>query len=141
MSEISRRGVLGAAAAGLVLAPFADPAQASAADTTARGSKVRRRRNLYARSRFELMRGKRFRLTGAGGLASSVRLIRVSDVRPGVRGDTHQFALTFRANRVGPPQGTYTVRRRGFAPTALFVVPDAGHRTYQAVVNRAPQNA
>jgi uncharacterized protein DUF6916 len=138
MSEISRRGVLGAAVAGLALAPFADPAQASAADTAPRGPKTRRRRNLYARSRFELVRGKRFRLTGAGGSASSVRLVGVSDIRPGVRGDTHQFALTFRANRTGPPQGTYTVRRRGFAPTALFVVPDAAQRTYQAVVNRAP---
>jgi hypothetical protein len=131
MSDISRRGLLGAGAAGVILAPIAVPAEATAAH------KKKRRQNLYARSRFKPLRTKRFTLTGRGH-STPVRLVKISNLRSSGAGDERRFALTFRSTRTGPEQGSYTLRRKGFTATTLFVVPDVHRRSYQAVVNRAP---
>lgn len=128
MKDLSRRGLLGAAFFGVVIAPFVDSGEAVAA---------RLRSNLYSRARFHALRGRKFQMLGSGS-PTPVRLVRIRDLQSTLHGDEHRFALTFRAAKAGPPQGTYTLRRRGFAATTLFVVPDARHRTYQAVVNRAP---
>ena len=65
-----------------------------------------------------------------------MKLTRVTDLPHAVHGDQRSFALTFRRGKAGPPQGTYTLRRKGFRPTVLFVVPsDARRRTYEVVVN------
>jgi hypothetical protein len=125
MTDLSRRGVLGAGAVGVVLAPLVTATEAAAAAS----------RNLYGRKRFKRMLNKKFRL-GSGPGSARVRLVRVSNLPSSPRGDTRQFALTFKAKTAGPPQGTYTLRRKGFASTSLFVVPDARRRTYHAVVNR-----
>jgi hypothetical protein len=67
-----------------------------------------------------------------------MRLTEVSDLSSTLRGDDRSFGLTLTSPVAGPPQGSYVVRRRGFRPTTLFVVPsDAGRRTYQVVVFRA----
>jgi hypothetical protein len=124
---ISRRGVVGASAVGVFLAPFVNVSEAEAAART----------KLYTRKRFTPLLKKRFRLVGAG-TRTPVRLVRVSDLSSRNRGDDHRFALTFRAARKGPPQGTYQLRRRGFRTTTLFVVPDAHHRTYEVIVFRKP---
>ena len=135
MSGISRRGLLGAGVFGIVLAPFA---RAEAAEGATSNAVARHRsRNLYTRGRFKPLRAKRFHLTGPT-TRTPVRLVRISDLKSTAHGDEHRFALTLRATKQGPPQGTYTLRRRGFAPTTLFVVPDARRRSYEAVINRAP---
>jgi hypothetical protein len=138
MSEISRRSLLGAGAFALVLGPLTAPAEASAGTATTGAAAVTRRRarNLYTRARFAAVRKQRFHLTGPG-LRRAVRLTGIDNLSSRNRGDEHRFALTFRATKAGPPQGTYTLRRRGFAATPLFLVPDAARRTYVAVVNQA----
>jgi hypothetical protein len=127
VTDLSRRGFLGAAFFGVVLAPFARGTEAVAA---------RKRVNLYARRRFKVLLGRKFRLTGPSS-SVRVRLIRISNLPGSTPGDDRCFALTFKAAAAGPPQGSYTLRRRGFAATTLFVVPDSHRRTYHAVVNRA----
>ena len=85
---------------------------------------------LYSRRRFLRRQGQSFRLVG-GGQSWRVTLTRVA-------GDDACFNLTLTTTTAGPEQGTYTLRRRRFAPTSLFVVPsDATRRTHQAVINRA----
>jgi hypothetical protein len=126
VTDLSRRGLLGAAF-GAVLAPFARGTEAVAA---------RRRVDLYSRRRFKLLLGRKFRLTGPSG-SVRVRLVRISNLPASTPGDNRCFALTFRAAKAGPPQGSYTLRQRGFAATTVFVVPDSHRRTYHAVVNRA----
>lgn len=91
---------------------------------------------LYNRGRFLPLRRKRFILTN-GKVSWSVRLVKVSDIAGGARRDPRRFALTFTSSRRGPTQGTFTLKRPGFTPTTLFVVPsDDANRTYQAVINR-----
>jgi hypothetical protein len=134
MNEVTRRGLLGAGVAGAVAGILG---QAPAAEAARRRKRPRRKENPYARRRYARMVGRRFKLVGATS-AAGLRLIRVGDLPSGRVGDTRCFSLTFRTARPGPPQGTYTLRRRGFAPTELFIVPaDANRRTYQAVINRA----
>jgi hypothetical protein len=128
MTELSRRGLIGAAIFGAVVAPFFDGTEAYAA---------KHARSLYSRKRFAALRGRKFRLVGPAG-STPVRLVRIADLVATPHGDDHRFALHFGASKGGPEQGTYTLRRRGFAPTTLFVVPDAHRRTYEAVVFRAP---
>ncbi|MCF6376705.1 twin-arginine translocation signal domain-containing protein [Nocardioides KLBMP 9356] len=125
MTEISRRTVLGASAAGAAVLAVGGPADASPAQV----------RSLYTRRRFTRLRGRRFVLTDGTG-SWTVTLTRVTDLAHARRGEQRSFALTFRRLSAGPPQGTYTLRRKGFRPTVLFVVPsDARRRTYQVVVN------
>jgi hypothetical protein len=126
MTDLSRRSLLGGALFGVVLAPFLRGAPAEAA----------RRTNLYSRRRFRPLLRARFHLVG-GGRRATVRLVRISDLPGAARGHNGCYALTFKARKAGPPQGTYTLRRRGFRATTLFVVPDEHHRTYEAIVNRA----
>ena len=135
MTEISRRSLLGAGTLALVLGPLAAPAEATTGMPVSTARR-RRARNLYTRGRFAPLRRRRFHLTGPG-LRRPVRLVEIGNLSSRNRGDEHRFALTFRATKPGPPQGTYTLRRRGFAATQLFLVPDASRRTYVAVVNRA----
>lgn len=127
MTDLSRRGLLGAAFFGVVIAPFVDSGEAVAA---------RLRSNLYSRTRFHALHGRKFQMVGSA-TRTSLRLVRISDLQSMPHGDEHRFSVTFRATKAGPPQGTYTLRRRGFKATELFVVPDAGRRTYVAVVNQS----
>jgi hypothetical protein len=95
-----------------------------------------RARNLYTRSRFARLRRARFTISGPG-VRRTVVLKAVTDLPRDPTGASTGFRLTFRTTTVGPPQGTYTLRRRGFTATSLFLVPsDAQRRTYEAVVNR-----
>lgn len=135
-ARISRRGLLGAGAAGVVVGTLGPAPTASAADSR-RKHRKKGKVNLYSRARFAQQRKARFRLTGAAG-TTVVTLTRISDLPSSKAGDNGCFALTFRAAKTGPPQGTYSLRRRGFRATTLFVVPDTRRRTYVAVVNRVP---
>lgn len=126
MTEMSRRAVLGASAAGaVVLASGVQAAEAAPARVA----------DLYRRRRFARVRGRRFLLTSPAG-SWAVKLTEVRDLEHARHGDQRSFALTLRRASAGPPQGTYTLRRPGFSPTVLFVVPsDARRRTYEVVVN------
>lgn len=131
MTDISRRGLIGAGAAGAagalvgVLAP--GPAASAAAAT----------RKLYTRSRFTRLRGAKFRLTSPTS-TTAVPLTHVSDLPSALAGDSGCLGLTLRSATAGPPQGTYTLRRPGFTATKLFAVPsDPSRRTDHVVVNRA----
>jgi hypothetical protein len=126
MTDVSRRTLLGASAAGAAVLAVVPAGEAAAAA---------RARSLYTRRRFTRLRGRKFRLTD-GSRSWSVKLTHVKDLTHAARGEQRSFALTFRRATPGPPQGTYTLRRAGFRPTVLFVVPsDARRRTYQVVVN------
>lgn len=126
MTDMSRRTVLGAGAAGAAALAVGLPAGAAAAADV---------RDLYTRRRFTRLRGRKFTLSD-GSRSWSVKLTKVSDLTHAARGEQRSFALTFRRKTPGPPQGTYTLRRAGFRPTVLFVVPsDSRRRTYEVVVN------
>ena len=126
MTELSRRTLLGAGAAGVAMTVLAAAPEAFAATSQAR---------LYTRGRFVRLRRKAFQITDHTG-TWTVRLAAVSDLPLAATGATSSFTLTFRSAAAGPPQGTYLLRRPGFASTMLFLVPsDAACRTYQAVVN------
>jgi hypothetical protein len=125
MTELTRRAVLGASAAGATALALAPSVEASAAAV----------RDLYTRRRFTRLRGKKFLLSD-GSRTWAVKLTHVQDLEHAARGPQRSFALRFRRATSGPPQGTYTLRRNGFSPTVLFVVPsDVRRRTYEVVVN------
>ena len=126
MTELSRRVVLGAGAAGAAALAVVPSMEAAAAATA---------KDLYTRRRFTRLRGKKFQLSN-GSRSWAVKLTHVKDLEHAARGEQRSFALTFRRATPGPPQGTYTLRRPGFSPTVLFVVPsDRRRRTYEVVVN------
>jgi len=130
MTSTTRRSLLVATALGAAIAPVLVAPDVYAARTT--------RRDLYARKRFSVMRRKTFRLEGEGR-HWRVRLIKVGNLPNCHKRDQHAFSLTFRSGAKGPEQGSYVLRRPGFKPTTLFLVPsDRGRRTYQAVVFRKP---
>ena len=130
MITTTRRTLLRTGALTLVAAPFALPRAAFAAATSTD--------RLYRRSRFAGLRRKSFKVTGGEAGAWRLRLTSVSDLDRARRGDQESFSLTFRSPVSGPPQGSYTLGRAGFASTTLFLVPsDSSRRTYQAVVNRS----
>ena len=139
MNDLTRRAVIGAGAAGVVAGVVGTaPAEAAAPrrkqrprpGTTVKGRKAA---NLYTRSRFAALLDQTFQL---GGVA--VTLAAVTDLAGAPAGAEGSFGLTFRAAAAGPPQGSYLLRRTGFTPTTLFVVPsDEDRRTYEAVVHRA----
>lgn len=139
---LSRRSALAAGAGGVAAAAvvagasgevaFAAPAPASftPAQRTFTGAAT-----LYRRRRFTRRRGRHFRVTGPG-VRQRMRLVAVGDIASVAAGSQRSFELTFRSPVRGPAQGTYRLRRPGFAATDLFLVPvDPGHRTYLAVVN------
>ncbi|WP_322938359.1 DUF6916 family protein [Nocardioides bizhenqiangii] len=133
MTDVSRRSLIGAGAAALAagalgvgpptVAHAADPSYTSAA-------------SLYRRSRFAVLRGRGFAIS-AGGARFRVRLTGVADLPEEAAGSETSFRLTFTSRSPGPEQGTYALRRDGFAKTSVFLVPDAGRRTYTAVVHSA----
>ena len=130
MRETTRRTLLRAGAVGLALAPVLVVPEVFAAATTRRG--------LYTRARFTSLRRRTFRLEGPSR-QWRVRLTKVGNLPNSRRGDQHRFSLTFRCGSAGPEQGSYVLRRAGFRPTTLFLVPtDAGRLTYSAVVFRKP---
>jgi hypothetical protein len=130
MRETTRRTLLRAGAVGLAIAPVLVAPEVFAAAST--------RRDLYARDRFGSLRRKTFRLEGPSR-HWRVRLTKVGNLPSSSRGDKHRFSLTFRCGTAGPEQGSYVLRRAGFRPTTLFLVPsDAGRRTYEAIVFRKP---
>ena len=126
MTEISRRALVRSGAAGVVLAPFATGRAAAAAAPPT---------GLYTRSRFAPLRGASFKLVSSVG-SVPVTLAALFDLPSAESGDDRRFGLTFQCSTPGPPQGTYTLRRPGFASTPIFVVPsDADRRTLQVVVD------
>jgi hypothetical protein len=130
MRETTRRTLLRAGAVGLALAPVLVAPEVFAAASTRRG--------LYTRDRFSSLRRKTFRLE-APSRHWRVRLTTVGNLPNSGRGDQDRFSLTFRCGTAGPEQGSYVLRRAGFRPTTLFLVPtDAGRRTYEAIVFRKP---
>jgi hypothetical protein len=138
MTDVSRRTVIGAGAAALAAGALgigvpvvAAPGSARAADPTYTSGT-----NLYRRSRFAAVKGKGFALV-AGGTRIRVRLKQVADIPGGSAGSETSFRLTFTTRTDGPGQGTFMLRRDGFAKTSLFLVPGEDRRTYTAVVNSA----
>jgi hypothetical protein len=138
MTDFSRRNVIGAGAAAIaagalgVGVPAVVPGAALAAGPTYTTAE-----SLYRRSRFASLRGKGFALVG-DGTRTRVRLAGIADLPEEAAGSETSFRLTFTCKAAGPPQGTYTLRRDGFARTSMFVVPDdTGHRSYTAVVHSA----
>jgi hypothetical protein len=130
MSRTTRRTLLRASALGAAIAPLLLAPEVYAARTT--------RRDLYARSRFAALRRRTFRLEGPTR-HWRVRLTKVRNLPNCSRHDQHAFSLTFRAGSTGPEQGSYVLRRPGFRPTTLFIVPsDRRRRTYEAVIFRKP---
>jgi hypothetical protein len=130
MTSTTRRTLLSVTALGAVVAPLLVAPDVYAAATT--------RRDLYLRTRFAALRRKTFRLEGAGR-HWRVKLTQVRNLPNCSKRDPHAFSLTFRAGSVGPGQGSYVLRRPGFKPTTLFVVPsDRTRRTYEAVIFRKP---
>jgi hypothetical protein len=126
MTSTTRRGLLRAAVAGAVLAPFAE--MRSAFGATAK-------RDLYTRARFRRQKRSWFRVTD-GRRSWRMRLMGVSNLSEAPAGDYRRFVLTFRTGVHGPPQGSYVFARKRFAATTLFVVPsDPQRRTYQAVIS------
>jgi hypothetical protein len=127
MTDLSRRSLLASGAVGAALSTVLGVGGAHAAKP----------RVAYSRARFLPHRRKRFRVSGPGGRWTA-RLLEVSDLSTAQAGDDQAFGLLFRAQRRGPEQATFTVRRHRFAPITLFLVPTDSHRrTYYAVVNRS----
>lgn len=135
MTDVSRRSVIGVGVTGVALgtvggvtgplavAQAADPSYTSAA-------------SLYRRPRFAELRGKGFSLV-RGGAGIPVTLRAVADLAGAPAGAADRFRLTFTTRGAMPGQGTYSLRRAGFAATSLFVVPGADGTTLTAVVNSA----
>lgn len=139
MTDVSRRSLIGAGAAALAAGALGvggpvvgAPGAAHAADPTYTSAE-----SLYRRSRYVAQRGRGFRLAG-GGTKVRVRLAEVADLSGEATGSETSFRLRFTCRTAGPPQGTYTLRRDGFAKTSMFVVPDdASRRSYTAIVHSA----
>lgn len=126
MTDTSRRNLLRAGIVGTFLATLVPAKHGAAATTT----------DLYSRLRFTRRMGATFKLS-SGTQSWYVTLDAVADLSGAPSGAANAFRLTFRTNAAGPPQGTYTLRRTGFAATPLFVVPsDAARHNLHAVVNR-----
>ncbi|GAA3830696.1 DUF6916 family protein [Nocardioides panacisoli] len=141
MSDVSRRSVIAAGATGLVAggvlaqgvpadaAPNALPSAAPARPFTTSGQ-------LYSRARFTSLRHARFSVQGPG-VSTTMVLVAIDDLVGSPHGDKHHYQLTFRASSRGPEQGTYTLQRRHFDATSMFLVPtDEERRRYLAIVNR-----
>lgn len=132
MTETSRRALLRAGALAAAAAPLAAPGLAATANAA---STARTARGLYARSRFAPLVGRTFTMEEPGR-RWRMRLAEVDDLSQSRAGDELCFSLTFAASGPGPDQGTFVVRRTGFAATTLFLVPiGTDGRTYEAVVN------
>ena len=138
MADISRRHLIEAGAAAIaagalgVGAPVVGaPAVAQAADPTYTAYA-----SLYTRRRFALKQGKGFSIC-RNRTGTPVVLTEVADLPGGKPGSPTRFRLTFRVRGTEPlpPQATYTLRRRNFAPTSLFLVPTPGRRSMTAIID------
>ncbi len=144
MTDLTRRTVLATGAGGMALAAVTaavpDAAAAAPSLVDARTAALAERgftRNakLYRRKRFKAHRTMVFKVSGPG-VHLRMKLTDVSNIPLVTKGSNRSFELVFKARHAGPPQGTYTFRRRGFKATSLFMVPtDAGRRTYRVTVN------
>ena len=110
MTDLSRRGILGAAFFGVVLAPFVRGTEAEAA----------RRANLYSRRRFSPLRGRRFHLVD-GGRRTPVRLVRISNLPGSPKGHNGCFALEFKAAKAGLKRTAQQARCRRRSAQACCV--------------------
>lgn len=137
MTDVSRRALIGAGAVALgaiggVVGPVGvAPGSARAADPTYTSAG-----SLYRRPRFEALSGKGFSLV-RGGIRTPVTLREVADLDGAPTDAAAQFRLTFTCRGAVPEQGTYSLRRIGFAATSLFLVPDPVRRGMTAVINSA----
>lgn len=139
MTDVTRRTVIGVGAAGLAVgatgvtlpsAVAGAPAVAQATDPS-----YTEAASLYRRPRFASRTGRYFALVG-GGMRVTVRLTQVEDLAGEAAGSPTNFRLTFTTTAAGPRQGTYSLRRKNFVTTSLFVVPDdASRRSYTAIIN------
>ena len=138
MTETSRRTLLRTTAAALGAGPLVAAAATTAAATAAEvGSRASTATRLYRRSRFRPHVGRTFTMVGPRGRRRVV-LTAVEDLPGGRPGDQRRFSLTLTAAVPGPPQDSYLLRRRGFRPTTLFLVPsDPERRTYVAIIDTA----
>ncbi|AIY18089.1 hypothetical protein GUY44_24710 [Pimelobacter simplex] len=138
MTDLTRRTVLATGATGVAVTLAVLPGAAEAAPLVTAAPAARgftREAKLYRRKRFVAQRTARFRVTGPG-VAIKLRLTAIRDIPRVTRGSNRSFELTFTAPRRGPEQGTYTLKRRRFAATSLFLVPtDETRRVYRATVN------
>ncbi|WP_183092710.1 DUF6916 family protein [Nocardioides stalactiti] len=138
MTDVSRRSLIGAGAAGVALGTagisvpvgtvLAAPAQAAPSYTTAE--------QLYTRPRFKALQGKYLGLSGGAFKGLPFRIVAVDDLDGADAGSETAFRLRFTTKTPGPKQGTYTLRRKDWTTTSLFIVPtDDTRRAYTAVVN------
>lgn len=126
MTRPSRRTLLRTGIVGSALALLAPSGYAAAATTA----------DLYTRSRFKRLVTARFTLSTATA-SWPVTLDGLSDLPGAPPGAANAFRLSFTPSRGTPPQGTYTLSRKGFTATPLFVVPgDPARGHLDAVVNR-----
>jgi hypothetical protein len=130
MTGVSRRSLMAGSAAGLAATTVA--LEASAAVAT--GPSFTSSDALYARSRFAPLRGKGFSLV-RNGKGTPVVLREVADIDGAPARADNAFRLTFSCRGAAPEQATYSLRRSGFAPTSLFVVPDAARGGVTAIIN------
>lgn len=124
MTALRRRTFIAAAAAAVATVTTTTATSATAASAKAPT-------DLMRRSRFTQHVGSTFTMTSSAG-RWIVALEAVEDLAPGGSpGAEKQFAAAFSGG--GPGDGVYTFSRKGFTPTALFVVASSASR--RATVN------
>ena len=129
MSDLRRRTFLALAAAAVATATTTTATATSAFAALAQAATSPS--DLMRRSRFTQHVGSTFTMTSSAG-RWSVALEAVEDLAPGGSpGAEKQFAAAFSGG--GPGDGVYTFSRKGFTPTALFVVASSDSR--RATVN------
>ena len=142
MTELTRRTVLGATASGVAVAAvgLTVPPAVAVPDLVVGPSEVAERAitrdaKLYRRKRFTKHRKARFTVTGPG-VRLTMKLVDISNIPLVTKGSNRSFELTFTTKRPGPEQGTYSLKRRKFRRTSLFLVPtDSSRRRYRATIN------
>ncbi|MEZ0578982.1 hypothetical protein [Nocardioides sp. MH1] len=139
-TDVSRRSVIGVGAAGLAASAVGiEIPQATAAPTApkvAADPTFTANAALYTRSRYTPLKRKGFSLV-RGGKGTPVVLREVADIDGAAAGAEDAFRLTFTCKGTPPEQATYSLRRSGFAPTSVFVVPDAERGGVTAIINSA----
>src|SRR5690349_19014225 len=137
--EVSRRSVIGVGAAGLaVTAVGVEIPQATGAPATPSivDPSFTANAALYLRSRYTPLKRKGFSLV-RGGKGTPAVLREIADIDGARAGAEEAFRLTFSVKGALPAQGTYSLRRSGFSPTSVFVVPDPERGGVTAIVNSA----
>jgi hypothetical protein len=138
ITDVSRRSMIGAGAAGLAVAAVGieipQAMGAPAAPKIAADPSFTANAALYLRSRYTPLQRKGFSLVRAGK-GTPVVLREIADIEGARAGAADAFRLTFTAKGVPPAQGTYSLRRAGFAATSLFIVPDPERGGVTAIIN------